>query len=154
MSFVILFWSQLNLFHSATGVFVQGRVLGILAGQALGANRPKMIGKWLQVSYVVLSIVTVPVIVLWLLTKPVLSIFSFAPSLVSKAALYAAILSIALPLRVVFSQMSQTLSAQKVFEQYFCGVSLLFLFNKISFYIYLFQFKIKTKTKQKNQKQN
>lgn len=51
----------------STGVFIQGRVLGMFVGNSL-ASDPKKGGEWLQVSLVVLTLISIPVMALWLLT--------------------------------------------------------------------------------------
>ena len=57
-----------DLWTQSTGVFISGRVLGVFCGQAIGANNKKLAGIWLQVSYVVLAAIALPVFALWALT--------------------------------------------------------------------------------------
>jgi len=103
-----------DLYTACTGVLVQGRVLGILVGQAVGAGNNKLAGIYLQISLVVLGVLTLPVILSWLLTGEVWKILGEPDYLFEDANYYSSILSIALPGMVVSSQLSQFFSAQKI----------------------------------------
>ena len=104
-----------DLWTSSTGVFIQGRVLGTFVGQAIGAGNTAMAGVWLQVSLACLLPLAIVPLILWsALTSTVLSLISSDASLIAPGALYAGVLSSALPGRVFFSQLSQYLTAQGV----------------------------------------
>ena len=61
-----------------------------------------------------LPLAMVPLVLWSALTAPVLSLISSDPALVTPGALYAGVLASALPGRVLFSQLSQYLTAQGV----------------------------------------
>jgi multidrug resistance protein, MATE family len=103
-----------DLYTSASGVFIQGNVLNVLAGQAVGAGNPKLIGIWLQVSLFTLILVAVPVVILWAVTEPVLLALGARPALATIAGHYALILLLAIPLRIIASQLGQVLQSQKI----------------------------------------
>eukprot|EP00913_Durusdinium_trenchii_P034060 g31880.t1 len=89
---------------ASSGVFIQSRVVSTFCGQAYGAGNKALVGIWLQVSYVVLGCVMVPVAVCWLLTGPE----------VADASYYALVLAICLPVRIGFSQLNCFFNAQKI----------------------------------------
>lgn len=103
-----------DLYTSSTGVFVQGRVLGVFVSQAVGAGNQRLAGVWLQTSYVVLAIVLVPVAAAWACTGPALGVLGTRGALRSDAQYYAVVLAACLPARIAFSQLSQFFSAQKI----------------------------------------
>eukprot|EP01065_Artemidia_motanka_P038312 TRINITY_DN47159_c0_g1_i1.p1 TRINITY_DN47159_c0_g1~~TRINITY_DN47159_c0_g1_i1.p1 ORF type:complete len:536 (+),score=146.50 TRINITY_DN47159_c0_g1_i1:75-1610(+) len=102
------FWTM------SSGVFIQGRVLGTFCGNAFGAGNHKLVGMWLQVSFAVLAVVMVPVLVLWMVTKPCLKGFGESEQIASDATYYAMVLATTLPVRILFSQLSQFFSAQGI----------------------------------------
>ena len=104
-----------DLWTSATGVLIQGRVLSIFVGNAIGAGEPKLAGEWLQLTLLVQACIAAPVMALWGLTTHVLRAFGeHDASLLDDASYYALILSTAIPPRVIYSALSQFLSAQKL----------------------------------------
>eukprot|EP01047_Picozoa_sp_COSAG01_P058785 COSAG01_NODE_6970_length_3411_cov_3.486715_5_plen_386_part_00 len=83
-----------DMWTQSTGVFMQGRVLGIFCGQAFGANNKQLAGIWLQVSLAVVSVIAVPVAVLWLSCHWVLRSVAGQPEQISSdASYYAAVRS-------------------------------------------------------------
>lgn len=115
-----------DLWTSSTGVFIQSRVVGTFCGQAFGAGNKQLVGIWLQVSYVVLGCVMVPVAICWCLTAPVLRAVHKTPQEVSDASYYAVVLAICLPVRIGFSQLSSFFFGA---EDYAPRCSLFFLCN-------------------------
>mmetsp|Transcript_21434 Transcript_21434/g.32011 ORF Transcript_21434/g.32011 Transcript_21434/m.32011 type:complete len:502 (-) Transcript_21434:195-1700(-) len=103
-----------DLYTMTTSVLVQGRVLGILVGQAVGAGNHMLAGVYLQVSLVILGSLLIPVIISWWFTSDVWKSLGEAEDLCEMAGTYAKILAIALPGRVVSSQVSQFFSAQRI----------------------------------------
>mmetsp|Transcript_1460 Transcript_1460/g.4141 ORF Transcript_1460/g.4141 Transcript_1460/m.4141 type:complete len:496 (-) Transcript_1460:32-1519(-) len=104
-----------DLYTSSTGVFVQGRVLGVFVSQAVGAGNKALAGAWLQTSYCVLGCVLAPVAAAWACTGPALKLLGVSNGqLRSDAAYYALVLAACLPARVGFSQITQFFSAQKI----------------------------------------
>ena len=108
-----------DLWTSSSGVFIQGGVLSIFCGQALGASKEqakrgdsvaslaskRLVGIWLQVSISVVLAVSIPVLALWLVTGPVLRAMGQSEQIANDAWYYAGILSGAFPARIVFGQM-------------------------------------------------
>jgi len=103
-----------DLWTMCSAVLIQGRVLGILVGAAVGAGNPKLAGIYLQVSYLVLSILAVGVFVAWNFTEQVWVTFGTDPVTSRDAGYYARVLSISIPGLVAFSQLSQFFSAQRI----------------------------------------
>ena len=108
-----------DLWTMASGVFIQGRVLGIFVGNAVGAAKAgtapwSVAGEWFQVSIAVLGAIALVVMGLWALTEPVLTLFGEEPSLVSDASFFSLVLMACIPARVLFSQLSQYFSAQGI----------------------------------------
>lgn len=103
-----------DLYTMTTSVLVQGRVLGILVGQAVGAGNHKLAGIYLQVSLLVLGSLLVPVIISWGFTSEVWKSLGEPEELYDMAGTYAKILAIALPGRTLSSQVSQFFSAQRI----------------------------------------
>lgn len=101
-----------DLWTSATGVFIEGRILTSFCAQALGANNPKLAGVWLQVSVLVLGVFAIPVLLLSMLTPWVLRGFGVADALAWDATKYAWILATCIPVRVIFIQLEQYFQAQ------------------------------------------
>ena len=66
-------------------VLIQEEFFGILVGGAVGAGNPKLACIYLQVSYVVLSIIGVFVIVAWNVTEKVWVTFGSDPDISRKA---------------------------------------------------------------------
>ncbi len=86
-----------DLWTMCTAVLIQGRVLGILVGGALGAGNPKLGGIYLQVSLVVLSGVSVIVFIAWNCTEQVWVAFGSNVDIAADAGYYARILSLSIP---------------------------------------------------------
>ena len=107
-----------DLWTSATGVLIQGRVLSIFAGNAIGAGTPKVAGEWLQVTLAVQTCIAAPVMGLWAATGPVLTLFREAPDLVRDASYFSLVLMGAIPARVVSSGTMQFLSAQRIVKPF------------------------------------
>lgn len=103
-----------DLWTMCSGVLIQGRVLGILVGGAVGAGNPKLAGIYLQVSYLVLSFLSILVFVAWNFTEQVWVAFGSDPVISANAGYYARILSLSIPGQIVFGQLSQYFSAQRI----------------------------------------
>jgi hypothetical protein len=86
-----------DLWTMCTAVLIQGRVLGILVGGAMGAGNPKLGGIYLQVSLVVLSGVSVIVFIAWNCTEQVWVAFGSNADIAADAGYYARILSLSIP---------------------------------------------------------
>jgi Na+-driven multidrug efflux pump len=97
-----------------TQVLINGRILGVLVGGAVGAGNPKLAGIYLQVSYVVLACMSVVVFLCWHLTEQVWLAFGSDPEISKMAGYYAQVLSFAIPGILGFGQLSQFFSAQRI----------------------------------------
>lgn len=97
-----------------TGVLIQGRVLGVLCGAAVGAGNPKLAGVYLQVSYYVLGIVSIFVFICWWFTQSVWVAFGSDPEISKLAGYYARVLAFSLPGQLAFAQLSQFFSSQRI----------------------------------------
>ncbi|KAG7338049.1 MATE efflux family protein [Nitzschia inconspicua] len=103
-----------DLWTMCSAMLVQGRILDILVGGAVGAGNPRLAGIYLQVAYVVISCVAVLVILCWNLTELVWIKFGTDPEIAKMAGYYASVLSISIPGQIIFGQLSQFFSAQRI----------------------------------------
>jgi len=104
-----------DLWTMCTVVFIQGRILSVLCGAAVGAGNPKLAGVYLQVSYVVLAGLAIPVCAAWFATGQVWKVLgSQQEDVANMAGLYARILAISIPGQLAFSQLSQFFQAQRI----------------------------------------
>ena len=103
-----------DLWTMCTAILIQGRVLDVLVGGAIGANNPKLAGIYLQVAYLVTGVVSIFVFGSWLLTEQVWIAFGSDPEISHMAGYYAKILALSIPGQLLFSQLSQFFSAQRI----------------------------------------
>jgi MATE family multidrug resistance protein len=103
-----------DLWTMCSRVLMNGRILGVLVGGAVGAGNPKLAGIYLQVSYVVLAFMSVVVFFCWQLTEQVWLAFGSDPEISKMAGYYAQVLSLAIPGILAFGQLSQFFSAQRI----------------------------------------
>jgi MATE family multidrug resistance protein len=103
-----------DLWTMCTAVLIQGRVLDILVGGAVGAGNPKLGGIYLQVAYAVIGVVAVFVFLAWNVTTQVWLAFGSDPQIAKLSGYYARILSLSIPGQLVFTQLSQYFSAQRI----------------------------------------
>ena len=103
-----------DLWTMCSGVLVNGRILRVLVGQAVGANNPKLAGAYLQVSYFVLSVLAIPVIACWLSTKFVWRALGQEDEITADAGYYATVLAASIPGQIAYSQLSQFFSSQRI----------------------------------------
>ena len=103
-----------DLWTMCTAVLIQGRVLDVLVGGAIGAGNPKLAGIYLQVAYYVLSFVAIMVIVAWCFTGQVWVAFGSDATIAHMAGYYAQVLAISIPGQLLFGQLSQFFSAQRI----------------------------------------
>jgi Na+-driven multidrug efflux pump len=99
-----------------TQVLLNGNILGVLVGGAVGAGNPKLAGIYLQVSYVVLFLVSIIVIIAWCFTERVWLWFGSDAEISHMAGYYAQILSTAIPGMILFNQLAQFFSAQRIMQ--------------------------------------
>lgn len=120
-----------DLWTMCTAVFIQGRVLGILVGAAIGAGNPKLAGIYMQVSYLVLSIMAFFVFLAWNITETIWVAFGSDPTTAQDAGYYARVLSFSIPALVAFSQLSQYFSAQRIMYPEVNAATIALLLNLI-----------------------
>ena len=121
-----------DLYTQSTGVFIQGRVLGIFVSQAYGAGNYALAGAWLQTSYVVLAVVALPVVAAWSCTGLALRLFGVDDAtLRNDAAFYAWVLMACIPARVGFSQLTQFFSAQKLMRPSYATAPVAMVLNLV-----------------------
>ena len=103
-----------DLYAMSTLVLVQGRILSVFVGQAVGANNPRLAGVYLQVSLLVLGVLSLFVILAWIFTAQVWKALGQADEISEMAGYYARVLSSCIPAQVLFVQLSQFFSAQRI----------------------------------------
>eukprot|EP00041_Stephanoeca_diplocostata_P033946 m.1137133 g.1137133 ORF g.1137133 m.1137133 type:complete len:629 (-) comp24434_c3_seq9:170-2056(-) len=114
-----------DLWTTSTGVFVQGRVLGMFCGQAFGAGNKPLAGIWLQVSLAVLFVIGIPVIALWGVSYFVFhDLFKEGQQISKDAAYFSLVLAACIPARIMYSQITQFFSAQRImFPSVACSIA-------------------------------
>jgi MATE family multidrug resistance protein len=104
-------------------VLLDGRVLGVLVGGAVGAGNPKLAGIYLQISCLVVGFISVFVIFCWNFTEPVLKAYleyqdddndEDGDELAHMAGYYSRVLSLAIPTICGFSQLAYFFAAQRI----------------------------------------
>jgi multidrug resistance protein, MATE family len=103
-----------DLWTMCTQVLLQGRVLGILCGSAIGAGNPKLAGIYLQVSNYVLAWIVGFIFLAWYCTEYVWISFGSSPKIAHMAGYYARVLAWSLPGQMIYGQLSQFFSAQRI----------------------------------------
>jgi MATE family multidrug resistance protein len=103
-----------DLWTDSTGVFLQGRCLGTLVGNAVGAKEYEMAGIYLQISFFVAFILLIPVLILWGFTGPILKWMGNSESISNDAWYYALVLSFALPARIIIQNLGGFFQGQKI----------------------------------------
>jgi Na+-driven multidrug efflux pump len=103
-----------DLWTMCTAMLIQGRALDVLVGGAMGAGNPKLAGIYLQVAYAVISVVAVGVFICWNLTERIWVAFGSDSEISQMAGYYARILSLTIPGQLLFTQLSQFFSAQRI----------------------------------------
>jgi multidrug resistance protein, MATE family len=120
-----------DLWTMCSQVLLNGGILGVLVGGAVGAGNPKLAGIYLQVSYVVLSSIAVFVIIAWNFTEQVWLAFGSDREISEMAGYYASVLSVAIPGIVVFGQLSQFFSAQRIMSPEVTSASMGLIMNLV-----------------------
>jgi multidrug resistance protein, MATE family len=103
-----------DLWTMCTATLIQGQVLDILVGGAVGAGNPKLAGIYLQVAYYVISFVSIFVIICWNLTEQIWTAFGSDPKIAKMAGYYSMVLSLSIPGQLAFSGLSPFFSAQRI----------------------------------------
>ena len=132
-----------DLWTMCTMVLLTGQVLGVFIGGAVGAGNPKLAGIYLQVSFVVLGSMSFIVFTAWNLTEQVWVAFGSDPEIAAMAGYYARVLSFAIPGILVFGQMSQFFSAQRIMNPEVNSASFGLLMNLVLGLIFVLGWPIK-----------
>lgn len=103
-----------DLWTMCSLVLINGGVLGILVGSAVGAGNPKLAGIYLQVSYFVLSWFALFVIACWMFTERVWLFMGSDPHIAHMAGYYAKVLAFSLPAQLAIGQLRQFFSGQRI----------------------------------------
>lgn len=96
-----------DIYTSCSGAFLQASVLTTFVSQARGAGNAALGAIWFQVSLVCVLALTVPVMLLWMCTGPVLSALGTRKELADDAGYYALVLALCLPIRGIMQQYSK-----------------------------------------------
>lgn len=120
-----------DLWTMCTAVLVQGRVLSVLCGAAIGAGNPKLAGIYLQVSYLTLGCILVFVFISWNLTEQVWVAFGSDPEIAHMAGVYAKILAFSLPGQLAFTQLTQFFSSQRIMHPEVNAASIALVMNLV-----------------------
>eukprot|EP00526_Cylindrotheca_closterium_P011603 CAMPEP_0113634170 /NCGR_PEP_ID=MMETSP0017_2-20120614/17790_1 /TAXON_ID=2856 /ORGANISM="Cylindrotheca closterium" /LENGTH=491 /DNA_ID=CAMNT_0000544853 /DNA_START=49 /DNA_END=1524 /DNA_ORIENTATION=- /assembly_acc=CAM_ASM_000147 len=132
-----------DLWTMCTMVLLTGQVLGVFIGGAVGAGNPKLAGIYLQVSLVVLGSMSLIVFTAWNLTEQVWVAFGSDPEIAAMAGYYARVLSFAIPGILIFGQVSQFFSAQRIMNPEVNSASFGLLMNLVLGLIFVLGWPIK-----------
>ena len=105
-----------DLWTMCTTVLIQGRVLSIFVGQAVGANNHHLALVYLRISYLILGTLSIFVMISWLYTEHVWVWLGQSVDVAQDAGYYSFVFIFAIPAQLIFSQLSQFLSAQRIMK--------------------------------------
>ncbi|KAL7529914.1 hypothetical protein ACHAXR_003220 [Thalassiosira sp. AJA248-18] len=105
-----------DLWTMCTAVFIQGRVLSILVGQSIGANNRALAFVYLRISFLILGILSIPVMISWCYTGQVWTWLGISEDIAKDAGYYSFVFIFSIPAQLGFSQLSQFLSAQRIMK--------------------------------------
>lgn len=103
-----------DLWTMCTGVFIQGRAVGILVGQCTGANNHSLALVYLRISYIILGLISIGVIISWTYTEQIWIVLGQSRDIAKDAGYYSNAFIFSIPAQLAFRQMSQFLSAQRI----------------------------------------
>eukprot|EP01134_Creolimax_fragrantissima_P005106 CFRG5106T1 len=104
-----------DLWTLCTLFLAKGSVLSIFIGQAIGAKNNRLAGIWFQVSLFVVSILCVIIMVLWVLTGPILRVFTTeSDQIIDKASYYSCVIALSLPPKLLADQLTKFFTAQGI----------------------------------------
>lgn len=113
--------------HSSL-VLTSGMVMSTFASQAIGSNNKKLAGVWAHVALLVLSIASIPVMIIWCCIGPMLSAVGAEASLIGPAEYYCFVLLSAIPARIMSHVVNQYFLAQRITRPLVvCGITALVL---------------------------
>jgi MATE family multidrug resistance protein len=120
-----------DLWTMCTQVFIQGRVLSILVGQAIGANNYYLALVYLRISYFILGMLSIVVMISWCYTEQVWLILGQSRDIAKDAGYYSFVFIFSIPPQLVCSQLSQFLSAQRIMKPQVIASSMALLCNLV-----------------------
>lgn len=105
-----------DLWTMCTGVLLQGRVLGILVGQSVGAKNYKLAMIYLRISCIMLALLSTIVMVFWKYTQQVWESLGQSTSVAKDAGYYSSVFIWMIPAQIGFDQLAQFFSAQRIMK--------------------------------------
>lgn len=120
-----------DLWTMCSAVLIQGRVLGILCGSAIGAGNPKLAGIYMQVSFYVLAHFVLFVFIAWYMTESVWIWLGSDPQISRMAGYFARVLAWSLPAQVAFGQLQQFFSSQRIMHPEVQASSIALILNLV-----------------------
>jgi MATE family multidrug resistance protein len=103
-----------DLWTMCTGVLLQGRILGTLVGQSVGAKNHHLALIYLRISYVILGMLSVIVIISWSYTQQVWETLGQSADVAKDAGYYSFVFMFMVPAQVGFDQLASFFSAQRI----------------------------------------
>jgi len=95
---------------------LQGRVLGILVGQSIGANNHYLALVYLNISFMILAALSVIVMISWGYTESIWESLEQPIYLAKDAGYYSCVLTLLIPAQIGFDQLAQFFSAQRIMK--------------------------------------
>jgi MATE family multidrug resistance protein len=120
-----------DLWTMCTAVLLQGRILSVLCGSAVGAGNPKLAGIYLQVSYYVLAHLVIFVFIAWFMTEQVWLWLGSDPHTSQMAGYYSRMLAWSLPAQMLFGQLQQFFSSQRIMHPEVTASSVALILNLV-----------------------
>jgi len=105
-----------DLWTMCTAVLIQGRVLGVLVGQSIGADNPALALVYLRISCLTLGVLSIGVMISWSFTEQVWIWLGQSEEIAKDAGYYSFVFIFAIPAQLGFGQLSQFLSAQRIMK--------------------------------------
>jgi MATE family multidrug resistance protein len=105
-----------DLWTMCTGVLLQGRVLGVLVGQSIGANNHKLALVYLRISCMILAVLSVVVMISWGYTEKVWERLGQSATVAKDAGYYSFVFIFMVPAQIGFDQLAQFFSAQRIMK--------------------------------------
>ena len=120
-----------DLWTMCTGVLLQGRVLGILVGQSIGAKNYKLALVYLRISITILAILSVAVIISYGYTEKVWEKLGQSTTVAKDAGYYSYVFIFMIPAQIGFDQLAQFFSAQRIMKPEVITAILALTFNLV-----------------------
>ncbi|KAL7478658.1 hypothetical protein ACHAW6_004409 [Cyclotella cf. meneghiniana] len=105
-----------DLWTMCTGVLLQGRILGVLVGQSIGAKNHHVALVYLRISYMILGLLSVCVMISWGYTQKVWEALGQSTALAKDAGYYSSVFIFMVPPQIGFDQLVQFFSAHRIMK--------------------------------------